>query len=136
MAIRIEFFRSVPGTLKILEIVFSLISLVLYLIDNDYFAVRSEFFMGVIVAMVVAIVILMLYLIGISEALGPFMGLQTYFHLIWMFYMTGISSIVLNGANSNFEAVCAGVFGLILAVTYLIDALHGFRSSPPMPFSL
>ncbi|XP_044753045.1 uncharacterized protein LOC123312597 [Coccinella septempunctata] len=135
MAIRTEFLRSFPGMLKVLEIVFSVVGLVLYLIDTDYFAVRSEYFIGVLVAMIVAIIITLFYIIGISEALGSFMGLQTYFHLIWMLYMTGISSIVLNGASSNFEAVCAGIFGLILAVTYLVDGLHGYRTSPPMPFS-
>lgn len=81
----------------------------MYLIDHTHFAVPSSFFAAIIVAMAVAVIIMVFYIVGVSEALGAVMSLQTYYHLIWMMYMTGISAIVLNGAGGNFEAVCAGV---------------------------
>ncbi|KAL3283356.1 hypothetical protein HHI36_006504 [Cryptolaemus montrouzieri] len=134
MEVRVSYVRTFHGLLKVLEVVFSLIGLVMYLMYGHSFGALTSYFIGTLVALIVAIVIIIFYITGISEALGSVIYLQTYFHLVWMMYMTAYSAIVLNVAGSNFDLVCAGIFGMLLAVTYLVDAIHGFRKYPPMPF--
>ncbi|KAK9869594.1 hypothetical protein WA026_003344 [Henosepilachna vigintioctopunctata] len=132
----LAFLRSPEGIIKILEVIFSFLGMLMYLIYNsrDDAIGLTAFWIGTVVALIVSLILLLFYFLGLSEIFGSLMNLQTYFHLVWMFYILAYSSILLYVDTSYFDRTTAGIFGILLSITFLVDSLHGFTKYPPMPF--
>ncbi|XP_014665856.1 PREDICTED: CKLF-like MARVEL transmembrane domain-containing protein 4 [Priapulus caudatus] len=128
----ISYIRTVPGLLKIAQVVISLIGFICCIAAGFNIAATGFFEFVSMTAFWVSLVMLFLYLshfISFVRAI-PWLMLEFFYCALWtLLYL--ISSIVLASSSSNC-ANCGGMkaasfFGFVATAAYAVDAFFKFR---------
>ncbi|KAK9869593.1 hypothetical protein WA026_003343 [Henosepilachna vigintioctopunctata] len=137
MALKTEYLRTIPGTLKIFEIIFSFLGLLMSLLFDNYsglyFDISRTYTFVSGIALLITGFLLIVNILGLDECMLPILQYQKYLYLILMMFVLSYSSIMLYNSTSKVLLVIGGVSGILLAVTFLVDGISGFNNDPLLP---
>ncbi|XP_044753042.1 uncharacterized protein LOC123312596 [Coccinella septempunctata] len=139
MVLQTGYFRTFPGILKVFEVIFSTIGLLMTIIfnkySNVYFTISHIYTVISAIALGATLFLMLLYFLNMAEVLQPILNYQKYFHLIFMMFVLSYSSILLYNGSSYIQLILAGFSGILLAIAFLADGIHGFNIVSPLPLS-
>jgi len=120
--------KSILGILKIVEIITCLIGVILVAVrttwPNDLI---NAFYAGTVIGIILSLLIYVLSLTEAGHSLNGLLKFQFVSHLCLFIYLVIVSSIMIVRWYSNYHRA-GGIFGLIAAVVYLIDAGISYKA--------
>ncbi|CAH0558333.1 unnamed protein product [Brassicogethes aeneus] len=124
----VGYLATVSGLLKLIEIIFAFLSILLITINGwrvDYF---EAFVIGLTICMFLSLVMI---ICGLTVKFETLLNYQSIVHACLFIYTLVVSSVCLSKNYLNKTQEAGGAFGLITSLVYLGDAVHSYLQYRP-----